>query len=274
VERLRVGPLARGHSVFRTLDEAGPIKALNVLDIAWAKGFTPTEAALLIAYSVAGGFAGGGYIYRAQHLLREKIRPVQDDWLKKGIVRQEVVRGWYPKAEEDLRKHRERSHWPGKPSSGNPIGQPRPAEPVIPKELHVLPHVMRCEPARIFRLDGRLCLFLRDVGPYVDFDHMQGVPNVRFPFVLVLCSPKEEGNFYVVAVEKPVDEKPRMVEFVRVEEKRSLGIVAAPVDEQWFIEQAMRITAARFNIEPHWQELPPPSPDVHVFGSFRAVRER
>lgn len=248
------------------LNEAGPMKVLDVLDIAWAKGFTSYEAALMVAYSVAGGLAGGGYLYRAQSILHEKIRPVQDDWLKKGIVRREVVGGWYAKGEESLRKQREQASWPQKATTGKHFPPPKPEKPKPEKPIttpgmtpgiHVFPDVMVKDPVRAFELAGHFCLLLRDVGPYVDFEHMTEVPNVRFPLVLAMASPGRD-DVYVIAVEQTHGETPEMMEFPRVEEKRSLGRLGEPVDEDWFVLQALRLAAARFNLDCSWKEMPVP----------------
>lgn len=242
------------------LDDAAPGTFKNGLDVAWSEGFTPYEAALLVAYLVAGSLLGAAYTYRAQTMLREKIRPVQDDWLKRSLVRLEIIRSWYPKAEEELRKQREGRHWPQKPNSTTRSpNRPPPAPPARqpgPRGLHVMPDVASREPARVFVLGRHTCLLVRDVGPYVDFEFMREVPEIRFPLVLVVASPNDQDDFCFITVEQRRGSKPRIVVFPRVSERRSLGQVDAPVDEDWFVVQAMRIIAARFNLEPHWQEIP------------------
>lgn len=76
------------------MEEAGAWKMLNVLDIAWAQRFTVYEAALMVAYTFAGGLYKRGERDRANALVEEKLYPIQEDWVHKGIVRTEVVKEW------------------------------------------------------------------------------------------------------------------------------------------------------------------------------------
>ncbi len=76
------------------MEEAGVFKLLNVLDIAWAQKYSIYEAALLVAYSFAGGLYQNGLVERADDLIKEKLLPIQKDWIKKNIVRPELVAPW------------------------------------------------------------------------------------------------------------------------------------------------------------------------------------
>lgn len=77
-----------------SMDEAGVFKLLNVLDMAWAQNFSKYEAALLVAYSFAGGLYQGGQLLRADQLVEQRIVPIQKDWIGKGIVRADLVKPW------------------------------------------------------------------------------------------------------------------------------------------------------------------------------------
>jgi len=70
------------------------VKLLAVLDIAWEDKYSIYEAALLAAYSFAGGLYNEGELDRADALIKEKILPIQNAWTKKGIVRPELVDPW------------------------------------------------------------------------------------------------------------------------------------------------------------------------------------
>ena len=76
------------------MEEAGVFKLLNVLDIAWAQKYSVYEAALLVAYSFAGGLYQHGLMERADALVKDKLLPIQKDWIKKGIVLPELVSPW------------------------------------------------------------------------------------------------------------------------------------------------------------------------------------
>lgn len=80
------------------LEEAGVMKTLNALDIAWDQGYSPYEGALYVAYLVFSGMLKTKEP-RAQSVL-EKIRFVQTDWVTKGIVRKEIAARFSAKADE------------------------------------------------------------------------------------------------------------------------------------------------------------------------------
>ena len=74
------------------LEEAGVFKLLNVLDIAWREKYTVYEAALLVANSFGAGLYEAGEIERADEFVENKIIPIQDDWIKKGNVRESLAK--------------------------------------------------------------------------------------------------------------------------------------------------------------------------------------
>jgi hypothetical protein len=84
------------------MEEAGVMKLLNVLDIAWAHKYTTYEAALLVAYSMISGLNRGGDPRRARWLLTQRVEPVQADWIKKGIVRADLVNPWHAKLTREV----------------------------------------------------------------------------------------------------------------------------------------------------------------------------
>jgi hypothetical protein len=75
------------------LHEAGVMKVLNVLDIAWEKVYNQYEGALLVAYGFAAGLSDID-VQRAEKLVSERLYDVQKDWIKKGLVRASLVETW------------------------------------------------------------------------------------------------------------------------------------------------------------------------------------
>jgi hypothetical protein len=82
------------------MDEAGVFKLLNVLDIAWTQKYSAYEGALLVGYSFAAGLYQHGSAERADALVKEKLLPIQKDWIRKGIVRSQLVEDWPGKLEQ------------------------------------------------------------------------------------------------------------------------------------------------------------------------------
>lgn len=81
------------------LDEVGPMKILGMLDVAYADKYSIYEAALTIAY----WFAFGLYqtdVEKARVFQEDKLKPIQEDWVKKGIVRKQIFEPFIKKLEE------------------------------------------------------------------------------------------------------------------------------------------------------------------------------
>lgn len=81
------------------MEEAGVMKVLGILDVAYADNHSVYEAALTVAY----GFAFGLYekdVGRADIFAKDRLKPIQADWIKKGIVRQALVEPFMKKLEE------------------------------------------------------------------------------------------------------------------------------------------------------------------------------
>lgn len=82
------------------LEDAGMMKTADVLDIAWQQKYTEYEGALFVAYLVYAGMIKAGEP-RGNEVL-EKIRFVSNDWVKKGIVRQELAAQFSSKTDAAL----------------------------------------------------------------------------------------------------------------------------------------------------------------------------
>ncbi|RTZ13611.1 hypothetical protein EJ063_19590 [Vibrio aquaticus] len=82
------------------LEEAGVMKTLNVLDIAWQQKYNEYEGALYVSYLVVSG-----YLKRDKNKALEildQTKFVQQDWLSKGLVDQALVQRFTEKANEWL----------------------------------------------------------------------------------------------------------------------------------------------------------------------------
>jgi hypothetical protein len=73
--------------------EAGVFKVLDILDIAWDQSYSTYEAALLVAYSFVAGLYDHDF-ERAALLAKDRLLPIQSDWIGKGIVRAQLVEKW------------------------------------------------------------------------------------------------------------------------------------------------------------------------------------
>jgi hypothetical protein len=73
------------------MKEAGIMKVLGILDHAWADGYSIYEAALAVAYGFAYGLYQSEEVQRADRLAQDRLKPIQADWIKKGIVRPQLM---------------------------------------------------------------------------------------------------------------------------------------------------------------------------------------
>lgn len=89
------------------LEEAGAMKTLNVLDIAWQQGYSQHEAALFVGYCVFAGMLDAKH--QKTNDVLERIRFVQRDWVAKGIVRSNLVEAFSAKADERISRASGRS---------------------------------------------------------------------------------------------------------------------------------------------------------------------
>lgn len=81
-----------------TLEEAGSMKVLSALDIAWQQNYSTYEAALYVGYLVFSGMLKAKESRAPQ--VREKISYIQADWVEKALVRSELAARFSAKADE------------------------------------------------------------------------------------------------------------------------------------------------------------------------------
>ncbi len=79
-----------------TIEIAGPMAALEALDLVYPKGFSPQEGALYLAYLCYSTFLKEDYPKASN--LRKRIRFAEDDWGKAGRVNPRNVEAWRAKA--------------------------------------------------------------------------------------------------------------------------------------------------------------------------------
>lgn len=84
------------------LKEAGVMKVLGVLDVAWADKYSTYEAALVLAYGFVFGLYEKNDHQRANQIAQDRIKPIQSDWIKKGIVRPHIVALFAKRLEERI----------------------------------------------------------------------------------------------------------------------------------------------------------------------------
>jgi hypothetical protein len=91
------------------LESAGAFKVLNVLDSAWDNGFNQYEAALMVTYLYIAGLYNRSRNTEADELIATRLDPVQDDWVKKGLVDTDNVSEFRKNAENIWNKERNKS---------------------------------------------------------------------------------------------------------------------------------------------------------------------
>lgn len=84
------------------LEEAGVMKVLGILDTAWADNYSIYEAALVLAYGFAFGLYEKMELQRADRLAQDRLKPIQADWIKKGIIRPQLIELFAKRLEERM----------------------------------------------------------------------------------------------------------------------------------------------------------------------------
>lgn len=82
------------------LEEAGMMKTLEVLDIAWQHKYNQYEGALYVAYLVFSGMLKSGN--EKTNFVKQQIGRLQVDWVEKKLVRTELATRFTSKADEWL----------------------------------------------------------------------------------------------------------------------------------------------------------------------------
>lgn len=85
-----------------TVENVGGIQTLNVLDIAWEKGFNEYEAAYYIAILRLSGLAEAEEFEHAQKAC-DRLRLVAANWLSKGLISEQFVSSQQPMVDEIIR---------------------------------------------------------------------------------------------------------------------------------------------------------------------------
>ncbi len=75
-----------------SIDDGGVFGVLDILDGTWRKGMNEYEAALQISYTIYGGMLKANEPRANEVILR--MTGIQSDWVKKGLVTQELVQGF------------------------------------------------------------------------------------------------------------------------------------------------------------------------------------
>lgn len=84
------------------MQESGLFKTLGILDHTWADKYSVYEAALVVAYGFAYGLYENKDLQRADQLAQDRLKPIQADWIKKGIVRPELMEPFAKRLEERM----------------------------------------------------------------------------------------------------------------------------------------------------------------------------
>ena len=84
------------------MKESGIMKTLGILDHAWADKYSIYEAALVVAYGFAYGLYENKELQRADRLVQDRLKPIQADWMKKDIVRPQLMELFGKRLEERM----------------------------------------------------------------------------------------------------------------------------------------------------------------------------
>lgn len=84
------------------MQEIGIMSALGILDHAWADKYSVYEAALVLAYRQAFALYENKELQRADRLAQDRLKPIQADWIKKGIVQPQRMEQFAKRLDERM----------------------------------------------------------------------------------------------------------------------------------------------------------------------------
>lgn len=84
------------------MQESGLMKTLGILDHTWADNYSAYEAALVVAYGFAFGLYENNEHQRADALVQDRVKPIQADWIERGIVRPQLMAPFAKRLEERM----------------------------------------------------------------------------------------------------------------------------------------------------------------------------
>lgn len=221
-----------------TLDEAGMIKTLDCLDIAWQQGYSEYEAALFIAYLVFSGMLKTGS--PRAHDVIGRIQFLEQEWISKGVVREDLATRFRSKADEWMRKLT--------PAAGD-RPDARPSFQITGN----MPDITQREPARVFRTKDYLILLLKDVPPVGD----QCGPNpiqLRFTYVMLVADATTRRPLYLVTLERSMMAANILGTFDGQGRHANLGAQDSLSEENAFVTEALSLIGRELKLD-HIEEL-------------------
>jgi len=228
------------------MEEAGVMKLLNVLDIAWAHKYSTYEAALLVSYSMVGGLRRGGDPRRARWLLAQRVKPVQSDWIKKGIVRAELVGPWEAKLSREV-------------GQASPAQGEKAAPAHEPSDYNIsgsMPDVTKRDAARSFRAGNLFIMLVKDVPPVAEALGLGPLPiSLNYIYAMVVIAPDRVGPLYFVTLEKGAGPQPFLGVFGKNGSHSNLGNAPKLLYEAKFVDRALTLIREEFRLPELPREL-------------------
>ncbi len=230
------------------MEEAGVMKLLNALDIAWAHKYSLYEAALLVSYSMVGGLRRGGDPRRARWLLAQRVKPIKADWIKKGIVRAELVGPWEAKASRDFGQ--------ASPAQGEKTAPAH--EPSDYKISGSMPDVTKSDAARGFLAGNLFIMLVKDVPPVAAALGLGPLPiSLNYIYAMVVHAHRV-GPLYFVTLEQGAGPQPILGVFGKDGSHSNLGTAPELLDEAKFVDRALTLIREEFRLSERPRELKAP----------------
>jgi hypothetical protein len=98
------------------MQEGGILGVLGILDHAWDDKYSIYEAALVLAYRFAFMLYENKELQRADRFAQDRLKPIQADWIKKGIVRPQLMEEFAKRLEDRIAMARKQENGKATPT--------------------------------------------------------------------------------------------------------------------------------------------------------------
>nr|WP_181387663.1 hypothetical protein [Vibrio alginolyticus]APU91102.1 hypothetical protein [Vibrio alginolyticus] len=209
------------------LEEAGMMKTLNALDIAWSQKYNEYEGALFISYLVLFGYHQKGH--EKENKLLESIRFIENEWVQKGIVSPKLVEQFRAKLENYC-------------SSEEKSTQKNQTFEFLPN----MPDIMSKQPIKVFACGDHMAVVVEHVETIAKNRYKQNSP-LHYHYALALISSSTNQPMLIVTLETGITADYFLGIFTETGERFNLGRVD-DVSLDFFLNVALNKVSDKLGI--------------------------
>lgn len=209
------------------LDDAGVLKTLDALDIAWKQKYNEYEGALFISYLVFFGYHKLGDP-KAQVVL-EKLNVIENEWLRTGLVKHQLTSRFRLKLDNYLTTTKNED-------------QKVERFEFLPN----MPDIMSKEPVKAFTCGEHLAVLVESVNT-IGENHYNLASPLRYTFALALLNSHTNQPMLMITLETGITDGQFLGMFDDKGQRYNLG-KAVDVSQAAFLDVALDKVATKLGV--------------------------